>query len=172
MCLHLPGKLREPIAHPFPLIAQSVFGSPQIRAEYTSSRIQLNCLNTHGALAWVCLDGLCHNGEFHPTPPPPPPRQRRFRGRAVGEGWRVCRPGAMSVALRKGQKEDISGLKVSLSFWNRWTYIPSLPYLDMRHNVEVAESATLLEKPRCASAPWIDSVFLHHTSASFSLTDH
>lgn len=61
-------KLRVPITHPLPLIAQSVFGFAQIRPEYTSGWIQLNCLYTHGALAlaWVCLDGLWHDGEFHP----------------------------------------------------------------------------------------------------------
>lgn len=68
MCLHLPEKLRVPITHPLPLIAQRVFGFPQIRPEYTSSQIQLNCLYTHGALALVCLDGLWRDGEFHPHP--------------------------------------------------------------------------------------------------------
>lgn len=66
-------KLRVPITHPLPLIAQSVFGFAQIRPEYTSGRIQLNCLYTHGGLAWACLDGLWHDGEFHPQPPAPPP---------------------------------------------------------------------------------------------------
>ena len=60
-------KLRVPITHPLPLIAQSVFGFAQIRPEYTSGRIHLDCLYTHGALAWVCLDGLWHDGE---SPPP------------------------------------------------------------------------------------------------------
>lgn len=92
MCLHLPEKLRVPIAHPLPLIAQSVFGSPQIRPEYTSSRIQLNCLNTHGALARVCLDGLCHHGEFHTHLPSLSAAELLVRG----EGCAV--PGATNVA--------------------------------------------------------------------------
>lgn len=59
-------KLRVPITHPLPLIAQGVFGFAQIRPEHTLSQIQLNCLYTHGALAQVCLDGLWHDGGFHP----------------------------------------------------------------------------------------------------------
>lgn len=66
-------KLRVSIAHPLRLIAQSLFGLAQIRPEYTSSPIQLNCLYTHGALASVCLEWLWHDGEFHPQPPPPVP---------------------------------------------------------------------------------------------------
>ena len=54
-------KLRVPITHPLTLIAQSLFGLAQIRPEYTSSRIQLNCLYTHahkkcfgiGLLGWA-----------------------------------------------------------------------------------------------------------------------
>lgn len=86
-------KLRVPITHPFPLIAQGVFGFAEIRPEYTLSRIQFNCLYTHGALAQACLDGLWHGGEFCPLPPPlfllhltdNPPVELHGDG-AVGEG--------------------------------------------------------------------------------------
>lgn len=84
-------KLRVPITHPLPLIAQGVFGFVQIRPEYTLSRFQLNCLYTHGALALVCLDGLWHDGEFHPQTPSPSSTsltipQWCFGAGAVGEG--------------------------------------------------------------------------------------
>lgn len=121
-------KLRVPITHPLTLIAQSLFGLAQIRPEYTSSRIQLNCLYTHGALALVCLDWLWHDGEFHPQPPSPslpllyltdnPTVVLWGRSLSVkGEGW--IGPGATNVALRKGQRrEDASGLEESLAQMN------------------------------------------------------
>lgn len=53
-------KLRVPVAHPSPLIAQDVFGFAQIRPEHTLSRIQLNCWCVHtlaaldpGLLGWA-----------------------------------------------------------------------------------------------------------------------
>lgn len=48
-------KLRVPVAHPSPLIAQDVFGFAQIRPEHTPSRIQLNCsrARTHWLLFFL-----------------------------------------------------------------------------------------------------------------------
>lgn len=71
-------KLRVPLAHPSPLIAQDVFGFAQIRPEHTPSRIQLNCSRAHIGCsgprsAW--MGPSRHDGEFHPnlTKPTQPP---------------------------------------------------------------------------------------------------
>lgn len=108
MCLHLPEKLRVPITHPLPLIAQRVFGFAQIRPEYTSSRIQLNCLYTHGALALVCLDGLWRDGEFHPHPLRYLTDSGALGPELLVKGEGCVAPQATNVALRKGQRERMS----------------------------------------------------------------
>lgn len=70
-------KLRVPVAHPSPLIAQDVFGFAQIRPEHTPSRIQLNRLRAHTGCSGpgsARMGPSRRDGEFHPNldnlPPP------------------------------------------------------------------------------------------------------
>lgn len=114
-------KLRVPVAHPSPLIAQDVFGFAQIRPEHTPSRIQLNCLRarTHWLLFFwgPGLLGLGPgggvDGEFHPNLAKPQlPHPRATENPTVqlsgwGEGCRGPRATNVSASKRtKGGRRD------------------------------------------------------------------
>lgn len=152
MCLHLPVKRRVPITHPSPLIAQSAFGSPQITPECTSSRIQLNCLNRHGALAWVCSDELCHNGEFYPRPRALPPSQC-----CSGSELLVSDEGYVEPAAGSGQKATMSqgwkffwdletdGVQIKGLLWNLQKAILWWTFTDSRNKQHKSKCPVLKE---------------------------
>lgn len=124
ICLRLPVKRRVPITHPSPLIAQSAFDSSQIRPECTSSRIQLNCLNRHSDLAWVCSNEFCHNGEFYSRPCALPPSQCCSGSELFVKDEGYVEPAAANVAVGSGQKAMIfQGWKC---FWDVETDEPQI----------------------------------------------